>query len=142
MKPPKYILGVDCCDENALAYCLVKHFEGSVEVIGAGTMSNKALFEEEVNNLAKYYNAEIVREPKIMKKPRTRCPHPTPIPLYLGDTVEYDQVDELSDTNRNIGVLERTDTGQWIISTANPDRMDYDTNLWRTMKLIKRGGEE
>ena len=142
MKPPKYILGVDCCDENALAYCLVKHFEGSVEVIGAGTMSNKALFEEEVNNLAKYYNAEIVREPKIMKKPRTRCPHPTPIPLYLGDTVEYDQVDEIGETGRNIGVLELSPSKKWIISTANPDRMDYDTNLWRNMKLIKRGGEE
>ena len=72
-------------------------------------------------------------------KDRVKCPHPTPIPLYLGDTVEYDQVDELSDTNRNTGVLELSETGAWIISTANPDRMDYDENLWRNMKLIKRG---
>ena len=77
-----------------------------------------------------------------MKPKRIRCPHPTPIPLYLGDTVEYDQVDEMSDTNRNVGVLELSDTGQWIISTANPDRMDYDESLWRGMTLVKRGGAE
>lgn len=75
-------------------------------------------------------------------KDRVKCPHPTPIPLYLGDTVEYDQVDEIGETGRNTGILERTKGGQWIISTANPDRMDYDDNLWRTMALIKRGGEE
>lgn len=61
-KKPRYVIGVDSYNKDALAYCLGKELDGSFEVLLAKTIRNKMRFEEEVQNLAKYFGADIISE--------------------------------------------------------------------------------
>lgn len=56
--PPKYYIGVDgYSDDNESSFCLgYKNGDGFIIVL-AKTESNKDIFNEEVNNLMKYFNA-------------------------------------------------------------------------------------
>lgn len=59
---PEYFIGIDTSDENNLAYCMVmKHGESST-IIQIKKILDKISFEEEVANLAKYFDAVIVKE--------------------------------------------------------------------------------
>lgn len=61
IKHPQYIIGVDTYDKDALAYCLSRKVDGVIEIILLKTMRNEKQFEEEVQNLSKYFNAEVFR---------------------------------------------------------------------------------
>jgi hypothetical protein len=45
IKEPKYTIGVDTCDENANAYCLVSMVDEKMEVILANTNRDKKIYE-------------------------------------------------------------------------------------------------
>lgn len=60
-QPPSYSIGVDTCDINSLAYCFCKHIDGKTEILLTKTMIHKEQFNEEVENLAKYFNAQIFK---------------------------------------------------------------------------------
>ena len=56
----RYAICTDLYDKNAKAYCLVKYTEDKkMEVILTKT-TREDTFMEEVENLAKYFNAEII----------------------------------------------------------------------------------
>jgi hypothetical protein len=57
VKPPTYKIGVA---DNA--YCLVGYFEKEPIIILTKQIQDKQQFEDEVNNLSKYFDAEILRE--------------------------------------------------------------------------------
>lgn len=59
---PRYYIGIDVYDE-IYAYCLMKKniVDNSTEIILSKRMREKG-FSEEVNNLSKYFNAEIIKE--------------------------------------------------------------------------------
>ncbi len=57
----EYVVGIDTYDEKANAYCLVRAIDGNKEVILSKTVIDPKEFQEEVDNLAKYFNAKIVR---------------------------------------------------------------------------------
>lgn len=59
-----YVIGVDTYDKKCLAYCLCRNINGQVDVILSKRMTNKKSFEEEVDNLSKYFNAVTYREDK------------------------------------------------------------------------------
>lgn len=56
-KEPKYIIGIDTYDKNNSAYCLMKKNEDHIEVLLAKTIRDENEFKEEVENIAKYFNA-------------------------------------------------------------------------------------
>lgn len=61
----EYFIGVDCYDKNHSAYCLMRHVKGNPDVfILAKTMKKDEDFKTEVENLAQYFNAEIIGEVK------------------------------------------------------------------------------
>lgn len=65
VEPPRYFIGVDTYDENNLAYCLSKRDSGgNVEIIMSKTVRDKNTFNEEVENLSKYFNATKIEERK------------------------------------------------------------------------------
>lgn len=59
---PTYMIGVDNTDKRYLSYCLARDINGIFEVLLSKSMTDDSDFEEEVENLAKYFNAEIVKE--------------------------------------------------------------------------------
>ena len=59
---PRYFIGVDTYDTNSYAYCLVLKLAETTEILLSKTMSSKYAFDEEVANLAKYFNAAIIKE--------------------------------------------------------------------------------
>lgn len=59
--PPLYAIGVDVYDTESMAYCLTKTTFGNIEIILAKTMTDEKKFKKEVNNLAKYFNAKIIK---------------------------------------------------------------------------------
>lgn len=59
---PQYFIGVDTYDKGVFVYCLAKRTDGITEIILQKRMRNKDAFEEEVSNLAKYFNAVTVKE--------------------------------------------------------------------------------
>lgn len=59
---PEYVIGVDLNDEGASGYCLVKKIGKTMTVLLCKGINDKDEFELEVNNLAKYFNAKIIRE--------------------------------------------------------------------------------
>jgi len=61
-KHPKFYIGVDTYDEKKCAYCMVVKTDDEQRIILAKTIPDKKQFEEEVNNLAKYFNAQIIKE--------------------------------------------------------------------------------
>ena len=62
VSPPRFYMGVDEYDKNALSYCLMREFNGTIEVVLAKTMRDKVLFDQEVENLAKYFEALSFKE--------------------------------------------------------------------------------
>lgn len=62
MKQPEYVIGVYTCDQNALAYCFGRKVDGVFEIILAKTMRDEKEFQQEVENLAKYFNASVFSE--------------------------------------------------------------------------------
>jgi hypothetical protein len=59
---PTYSIGVDTIDKYNLAYCLCKNSDDKMEILLAKTTADKKEFKEEVENLSKYFNAEIYGE--------------------------------------------------------------------------------
>tara|TARA_R100000541_G_C1868980_1_gene80495 strand:- start:56 stop:349 length:294 start_codon:yes stop_codon:yes gene_type:complete len=61
IKQPEYVMGVDTYDKDALAYCFGRKVDGVFEIILAKTMRDENEFKQEVENLAKYFNADVFR---------------------------------------------------------------------------------
>jgi len=61
-KNPKYYIGLDTYDENQCAYCLILSTESQDYILLAKTIPDKKQFDEEVNNLVKYFNAQKIVE--------------------------------------------------------------------------------
>jgi hypothetical protein len=64
IKGIKYVIGIDTADGTNLSYCLMRKEEHdkSTHLILAKTLNDKQSFEEETKNLAKYFNACILKE--------------------------------------------------------------------------------
>lgn len=59
---PTFVMGVDTYDPKNLAYCLTKHTDGDfIEVVLSKRMSDKEAFDEEVDNLCKYFDAQLLK---------------------------------------------------------------------------------
>ena len=56
------IISISTTDKKCLTYCLARDINGIFEVLLSKSMTDDSDFEEEVENLAKYFNAEIVKE--------------------------------------------------------------------------------
>ena len=61
IKQPEYVMGVDTYDKDALAYCLSRKVDGVVETLLCKTMRDEIEFKQEVENLVKYFNADVFR---------------------------------------------------------------------------------
>ena len=61
IKLPEYVMGVDTYDKDALAYCFGRKVDGVFEVMLSKTMRDENEFKQEVENLAKYFNADVFR---------------------------------------------------------------------------------
>lgn len=59
IKQPEYLIGIDTYDKDALAYCFGRKVDGVFEIMLAKTMRDENEFKQEVENLAKYFNADI-----------------------------------------------------------------------------------
>lgn len=60
-KDISYAIGVDTYNKDCLTYCLVrKNIGGIAEVLLLKKMNNRKDFDEEVGNLAKYFNATVL----------------------------------------------------------------------------------
>ena len=57
-----HVIGVDTYDKEAMAYSLIRRTVNGEEILLSKVMRNEADFKEEVNNLAKYFNAIFVEE--------------------------------------------------------------------------------
>lgn len=76
-----------------------------------------------------------------MSQPQIRCPHKGKYgkTLFEGDKVLYPQYDTITDEIiQNEGVIELSTTDDWIISTANPDLIDYDEDFWAQVEKIEK----
>ena len=54
-------MGVDTYDKDALAYCFGRKVDGVFEIMLSKTMRDEKEFKQEVENLAKYFNADVFR---------------------------------------------------------------------------------
>ena len=54
-------MGVDTYDKDALAYCFGRKVDGVFEIMLTKTMRDENEFKQEVENLAKYFNADVFR---------------------------------------------------------------------------------
>jgi hypothetical protein len=61
IKQPEYIMGVDTYDKDALVYCFGRKIDGVFEIMLTKTMRNETEFNQEIENLVKYFNAEVIR---------------------------------------------------------------------------------
>ncbi len=61
IKQPYYVMGVDTYDKDALAYCLSRKVDGVIEILLCKTMRDENEFKQEVENLSKYFNADVFR---------------------------------------------------------------------------------
>lgn len=61
IKNHEYVMGVDTYDKDALAYCLSRKVDGVVEILLCKTMRDENEFKQEIENLAKYFNADVFR---------------------------------------------------------------------------------
>lgn len=62
IKQYNYVMCVDRYDKNSLAYCFGKKIDGVFEILLTKTMRDrdKTEFNQEVENLAKYFNANVL----------------------------------------------------------------------------------
>jgi len=61
IKQPKYVMGIDTYDKDTLAYCLGRKVDGVFEIMLTKTMRDEKEFKQEVENLSKYFNADVFR---------------------------------------------------------------------------------
>lgn len=62
IKKPQHFIGVDSFD-GVNSYCLARKLhDDTVEILMSKQISSDYIFEKEVENLAKYFNAEILKE--------------------------------------------------------------------------------
>lgn len=59
IKQPKYMIGVDTFNKDALAYCFIRKVDGVFEIILDKTMRDEKEFNQEVENLVKYFDATL-----------------------------------------------------------------------------------
>ena len=59
---PEYFIGIDTYDAENLAYCMVMKHGKSSTIIQLKKMVDRVTFDEEVANLAKYFDAVIIKE--------------------------------------------------------------------------------
>jgi hypothetical protein len=59
---PSYVIAIDTIDKKALSYCLARECGGKLEIFLCNQRSDENEFTKEVNNLAKYFNATIIKE--------------------------------------------------------------------------------
>ena len=59
IKQPEYAMGVDTYDKDALAYCFGRKVDWVFEIMLSKTMRDEKEFKQEVENLAKYFNADV-----------------------------------------------------------------------------------
>lgn len=71
LTPSKYVLGVDTLDDDANAYCLMRVSGDNKEVILCKSLKKGDDFDSEINNLARYFNADLVMTEygKVVNKP-------------------------------------------------------------------------
>lgn len=63
VEKPSYVIGVDTYDKRVNTYCLMRRrIDNSLEIILLKTIRNEKDFNTEVENLSKYFNADIIRE--------------------------------------------------------------------------------
>ena len=60
---PEYFMGIDTYDKKMNAYCLTRRFNGITEILLSKVIKDENDFEKEVENLAKYFNAKVLRSP-------------------------------------------------------------------------------
>jgi hypothetical protein len=60
--PPRYVMGVDTATKGNYAFCLMVKIGDDSRVVLAKTSHDEDKFSEEVINLAKYFNAELISE--------------------------------------------------------------------------------
>jgi hypothetical protein len=56
---PYYAMGVDTYDKCNLAYCLTRKIDGVIEVLLSKTMRDETEFKQEVETLAKCFDADV-----------------------------------------------------------------------------------
>ena len=61
-KTVTYAIGIDTADPKIASYCLVRNIDGVCEVILSKTMKNTLSFNHETKNLARYFNAKLIKE--------------------------------------------------------------------------------
>ncbi len=62
--PISYYIGVDILDEKNMAYCLMRKQGENAEIMLANVRHDEKEFKQEVDNLAKYFNAVKIWEEK------------------------------------------------------------------------------
>lgn len=60
IKNIEYFIGIDTLDKRRNAYCLSREVDGVMEIVLSKTMNDKTQFKQEVENLSKYFNAQVV----------------------------------------------------------------------------------
>ena len=60
---PEYFMGVDTYDKEMNAYCFTRRVDGVTEILISKVIKDENDFEKEVENLAKYFNAKVIRSP-------------------------------------------------------------------------------
>lgn len=56
---PYYAIGVDTYDKDNLAYCLTRKIGDTIEVLLSKVSRKETEFRQEVENLAKYFEADV-----------------------------------------------------------------------------------
>jgi len=56
----QYFIGIDQYDANTFVYCLAKRVNDTYEILLAKRMTDEKEFNEEVQNIAKYFNADYI----------------------------------------------------------------------------------
>ena len=85
VEKPYYCIGVDNYDKKALAYCLSRKVNENVEILLCKTMTNEDDFKNEVNNLSKYFNCDIIGSEDYIK------PMDLAISDYLQNNIDQQQ---------------------------------------------------
>ena len=61
---PHYAIGIDTSDKDNLAYCLTRKIGDTIEVLLCKISRKETEFRQEVENLAKYFEADIFESKK------------------------------------------------------------------------------
>ena len=62
IKEPRFIIGVDTYDKKNNAYCLTMKFDKTTFILLSKTIRDENEFQDEVENLQKYFDATIIKE--------------------------------------------------------------------------------